>query len=66
MDHNENTSSKKLTAKDAAAIAAVAGVVVVSCVVAGKLAVTATDRAIDAVVNTLTLSRKHKALPESK
>jgi hypothetical protein len=59
----ENTTEDKLTAKDAAAVVVVAVVATFSVIAAGKLAGIVTEKAVDAVVNTLTLARKRKNSP---
>lgn len=56
----ENKTEDKLTATDVAGIAVVAVVVTVSCIAASKIAAVVTEKAVDAVVNTLTLARKRK------
>jgi len=56
----DTENDDRLTAKDAAAILVVAGVTTVACIAAGKLAVVATDKAVDALINTMTLAKKRK------
>jgi hypothetical protein len=64
MDTTEDTSESKFTAKDAAAAVTVAVVVTVMCIAAGKFTAVVTEKAVDAVVNTLTLARKRKNAQE--
>ena len=63
MDHKENTSESRRTAKDAAGIVALAVVVTTAVVVASTVADVVTRKTIDAVVNTLTFARKSKRQP---
>jgi hypothetical protein len=60
----ENTTQKKFTAQDAANLAVFIGVATFSFIAASKLAGIVTEKAVDAVINTVTLARKPKTSPE--
>lgn len=60
MDTEEKTDDK-LTAKDVAAIVAVAVVVTGSCILAGKIINEVTGSLMDAAVDTITLRKRKKS-----
>lgn len=60
MDTEDTTNDRRFSAGDIAAVVVVAGAVTVSCIALAKLSGVVTDRAVDAVVNTMTHSRTKK------